>query len=160
MAEIDKNLEIQLKEIGISFILHDKYMNVVENPTEAIEMIIYEYEPVFKMKTIKLPKTKLVDFDYIMNKINTEKIYQNFANNFRQLLVGSGFENSINVYPTTYGIGFFVLFNFRNNNHNIKLKIDEILNNKGIEYKNEFSDAGWVFRYKISKSKENIERLV
>jgi hypothetical protein len=31
------------------------------------------------------------------------------------------------------------------------------LNSLGIEYTTEYSDANWVFRFKISKSKKNIE---
>lgn len=160
MANICKNLELQLKDVNMSFILHDQWINTTEDPDQAIEMIVYQYEPTFTMKTIKLPKNKLVDFDYIMNKVNADKVYQNFADNFRSLLTGSGFEHSINVYPTSYGIGFFVLFNFRNENTKIKECIDSILNERNIEYRNEFSDAGWVFRYRISKSKENISKLL
>jgi len=158
MANLDLNIETQLKEMNFSFILQDELQNEV-SPNNCTHMLIYQYEPVFMMKTIKLPKNKMVDFDYIMTKLNNDKVYQSFAENFKNFLKGSEFENSMNIYPTTYGIGFFVLFNFRGDNSKIKAKIDEVLNSKGIEYKNEYSDAGWVFRYKISKCQENIKKL-
>jgi len=34
-----------------------------------------------------------------------------------------------------------------------------ILDPLGIEYSNEYSDAHWVYRYKISKAAENINRI-
>ena len=93
-----------------------------------------------------------------MEKINNESLYINFCNNFKSLLPEK-FNNSINVYPTSYGIGVFVLFSYRNENIKIKNEIENILISKGIQYKNEYSEAGWVFRYKISKSIESLSKI-
>jgi len=37
--------------------------------------------------------------------------------------------------------------------------VTELLDSAGISYTNEYSDARQVFRFKISKSKSNIEKL-
>jgi hypothetical protein len=87
-----------------------------------------------------------------MNKLNSDKIYQNFSNKFNQIIKNN---KGISAYPTTYGIGFFALYK----SQETKDKIEEILNRFNIKYSTEYSDAGYVFRYKISKSKENIENI-
>ena len=135
----------------------DDFCNEVE-PNKATEMNIIIINDTIDIKTIKLPKKKLIDVGYVMNKINSNKVYESFVNDFKTLLPKK-YEYSINVYPTTYGIGIFVAYTQRQYILEIKKEIDSILNSKRIEYKNEPSDAGYVFRYKISKSKENINRL-
>ena len=57
------------------------------------------------------------------------------------------------VYPTTYGIGLWAMYNFNFNEQ--ASEIENILNTNKIEYKTEYSDARWVFRYKISKKEVN-----
>jgi len=115
-------------------------------------------EAVYIGKTIKLPKKKQVDVRFILDKINSESVYKSFADEFSKLLKKKfNIGNGLSVYPTTYGIGIFVLFN--HNARDTKRKIDELLNELGIEYYNEFSDAKYVYRYKISKKKENIDKI-
>lgn len=128
-------------------------------PNEATEITVYDYSEGINFKSFKVPKNKFVDLDWILSKFNTEKTYQQFTENFKSLLKKAGFENSINVYPTSYGIGIFVVFSYRDQNNQIKAEINKLLDKYGIEYKNQRSDAGWVFRYVISKKKENIEKL-
>jgi hypothetical protein len=160
MPIIDKNLEASLKELNISFSLWDDYMNDDVKEKDATSMNVYNFTDGFlDMKTLKLPKKKLVDFDWVMNKINSEKTYKNFTESFKKLLASKGYKNSINVYPTSYGIGVFVAMSYRNQTEEIKQNINELLETYRIDYTNESSDAGWVFRYKISKKKENIEKL-
>jgi hypothetical protein len=57
-------------------------------------------------KTIKTPKSKEVTFDWLMDKINKENVYTNFSKEFKKILD----IDSIDIYPTSYGIGIFVLF--------------------------------------------------
>ena len=57
------------------------------------------------------------------------------------------------VYPTTYGIGLWAMYNFNFNEQ--ASEIENILNTNKIDYKTEYSDARWVFRYKISKKEVN-----
>jgi hypothetical protein len=37
-------------------------------------------------------------------------------------------------------------------------KVTKILDERGIEYYNEYSEAGWVYRYKVSKKADNIAK--
>lgn len=106
-------------------------------------------------KSFKLPKKKQVDLTYFVEKIEADNIYISFAKKFGQLIN----KNGLSCYPTTYGIGVFVAVGYRNSINEIKSKIETLLTDRGIEYKTEYSEAGWVFRYKISKSKENISKL-
>ena len=57
------------------------------------------------------------------------------------------------MYPTTYGIGLWAFYNW--NFQEQASEIENILNTNKIEYKTEYSDARWVFRYKISKKEVN-----
>ena len=136
---------------------YDDYMNEVQ-PAEACEMsILSTKEFDFLGKTIKGLK-KEITTQYVLNKLNAEYIYQNFTDDFKKLLPLK-YKNSINIYPTTYGIGVFVLFNYRGQNEQIQKEIESILKRYNIDYTNEFSNARYVYRYKISKSKENIKKL-
>ena len=61
----------------------------------------------------------------------------------------------VNSYPTTYGIGVTQFMDSRIS----KEKIKNLLDSLGIEYINELSDAEYVYRFRISKSKSNIEKI-
>lgn len=105
-------------------------------------------------KSVKATK-KETTFDYVVSKIQSDKIYKNFSNVFGKLVKKHGFS----VYPTSYGIGVFCAIGLRSDIQSSKNKIDEMLKSFGIEYSTEYSDAGWVFRYKISKSSKNISLI-
>ena len=105
-------------------------------------------------KTIKATK-KEITIDYILNKINSDKTFKNFSNYFNSIISKFG----LNAYPTSYGIGIFVLFGFRNSITETKNQISKCLNELGIKFDTEYSDAHWVFRYKISKASENIKLI-
>ena len=162
MSNISKTLEQELKDQNMSFILRDTmdYANENVSESKADEITVYDYNDGLNFKSFKLPKKKLVDLEWIMNKMNTEKVYQSFTENFKQLLKEAGYTNGITVYPTSYGIGIFVGFGHRESILEMKQNIENILKNKDIEYKIGSSDAGWVLRFKISKKKENINKLV
>lgn len=102
-------------------------------------------------KWFKTPKTKEVTFDYIMNKLNQESIYRNLSDLFSKLC------KNIPVYPTTYGIGVDAFYN-RDMSKEIRM-IEDKLNELGIEYRNEFSEAGYVYRFVISKKSVNLEKI-
>lgn len=161
MANIEKNLEDNVKNIsGYSFVsinFYDEYINTV-SPEIATELSIsyIDENEYFNTKSIKLPKKQFVDVSWIMNKLNTDKVYINFSQKFAKILQKKGYKG-LNVYPTTYGIGIFRLYNSKSDIQ--KNDIENELNNLGVKYSTEFSEAGWVFRYKISKSKENIDKI-
>jgi len=120
---------------------------------QADELTIIE-TATFRMKTIKATKKEMT-IEYIMNKLNAERIYIDFANYFKKLV--SAEKSNLACYPTSYGIGLSLLFNTRANLKALYSDITSKLNSLGIEYTTEYSDANWVFRFKISKSKKNIE---
>lgn len=102
-------------------------------------------------KWFKTPKAKEVTLDYIMNKVNEESIYRNLSNLFSKLC------KNIPVYPTTYGIGIDAFYN-REMRKEIKM-VEDKLNELGIEYRNEFSEAGYVYRFVISKKSVNLKKI-
>lgn len=108
-------------------------------------------------KQFKLPSKKPVNVAWVEEQINKDSVYKNFSDKFSELLSSRGFsKTSINVYPTTYGIGVAIFFGDK---EKVKNSIESLLNEYGIEYKTEYSEARWVYRYKISKSASNISKL-
>jgi len=62
-------------------------------------------------------------------------------------------------YPTMYGVGIFALFN----TEYVAKAIDALrhyLKKQNIPFTNEFSEARWVYRFKIGLSKENHESII
>ncbi len=149
----------QLKQV-YTFWFADKNFIETSDIDKAVEIHIgFELdekgEPTnYISKSIKATK-KEITFDYIVDKINQQNIYKSFATHFSKLLKPL----NLQAYPTTYGIGIFVALNNKQKSETIQTEINNILNKHNVVYSNEFSDAHWVYRYKISKSKENIERI-
>jgi len=56
-------------------------------------------------------------------------------------------------YTTIYGIGFWAILS-NNKDQEIAKDLAIYLKSKNIDYLNEYSDAGWVYRFKINKSIE------
>lgn len=155
---ISKETIQALNDLGYTVHFQDEFLNE-KIPSLASEMYIgwqrlNKEDIVYIGKTIKATK-KETTVDYILNKINSDKTFANFSLEFNKLISKEGFS----AYPTTYGIGVFVAVGFRNSISEAKNKIENTLNNLGIKYVTEYSDAGWVFRYKISKCAENIQTL-
>jgi hypothetical protein len=150
---ISKETIEQLETLYTISFIDDNY-NDVSIDKASILIIGFEKEGNYIGKTIKATK-KEITLDYILNKINSENVYKNFCNTFKKLLN----ETSLTIYPTSYGIGVWVALSSRNQSNNLKGKIETLLKKHNILYTNEYSDAGWVFRYKISKSKDNINKI-
>ena len=83
--------------------------------------------------------------------------YGKFADKVQKLLSNNGIKDNIIIYPTTYGIGVYYIYNW-NVERDIKLVAD-ILDRNNIEYYNEFSDERWVYRFKIRKKYANIAKI-
>lgn len=149
MVHLEKNLEEKLQKNGYNYFL--------ENYSDATNIVVFQINHPLKMYTIKLPQKKEVTLMWVMEKINKDSIYKNFAKNFENLLPKK-YKNGLNVYPTTYGIGISILFSHFQKNDLVN-EVSKILKQYGVKYKNEYSDAGWVFRFKISKEKGNIEKI-
>ena len=105
-------------------------------------------------------KSKEITEGYVLKLIEkNEKMYKGFYGEFTDKmnnLLGNK-KSYFSIYPTTYGIGVWLFYNF-SADKDIKY-IENILKEKGIEYYNEFSDMRYVYRFKISKKRENLERL-
>ena len=131
----------------------DVYSDLNEcKPEEAKQLLISNFEAGIVGKVVSLPKVKEVTVEYVLNKVNQESTFKNLVDYCTKIVNNNG----ISIYPTSYGIGCFIVFG------RLRDRIEEIskqLTAKGIEFTNEFSDAGYVYRFKISKSAENIEKL-
>lgn len=68
--------------------------------------------------------------------------------------------NKYYFYTTLYGIGYFVFFMGETTFEDTNKKVSKYLRNKGIEFSNEFSDAGWVYRFVINKDIETHNKLL
>ena len=158
MNTLTKEVVEQIQsEYAVSFYKGDSMDTV---PFEQADTITFLY-PVndfcnYIGKSFKLPKKKAVDLTYFVEKLDSENVYVSFVKDFGKVIN----RNGLSCYPTSYGFGVFVAFGFRNSIETIKSEIENALDKKGIDYKTEYSDAGWVFRYKISKSRENIAKLM
>lgn len=124
-----------------------------------------------------------IDFDFKTGK-NEDTILKTFVTQFinkyesKQMVIKDGqickpekseiiekYRNSDRVnkfffYTTLYGIGYFVFFMGRKAFENTNKKLSEYLESKGINFSNEFSDAGWVYRFVINKDVEIHNRLL
>ena len=107
------------------------------------------------IKTFKLPK-KDIDKCWIENKLNVVNNYKNLEKVFKNLKL------DYNIYYTSFGFSYNMILGLFSQKHKDKFNndIEEIknkLNSLNIGFRCEFSDGGWVYRFIISKSKENIK---
>ena len=163
MNNFSKTLEQDLLELGYHSVnFYDDYMNEAK-PENCTEISILTLDGgCFDIKTVKpIPKKKFVDVEYIVNRIEAKSVYTSFASDFKELLLSEypNFRNSINVYPTTYGIGVFVAFGLRGQLKETLNQIETLLNKYKIDFSTGRSNAGYVFRFLISKKKENINKI-
>jgi len=107
-------------------------------------------------------KSKEITVEYVQKLVEKDRkvyagTYGKFAMAMQRLCKERGYTSRFLVYPTTYGIGVWLFYNFHaeENIADVKSLMDE----RGIEYYNEFSDHHWVYRFKVSKKRENIERM-
>lgn len=98
-------------------------------------------------RLIKAPKAKEITVDWLLSKINKEAVYQNLSQYLRKV-----FSSCVSVYPASYGVGVASLFSREDD---IKV-IAEKLKSLGLKFRNELSDAGWVYRFVISKDASNM----
>lgn len=100
------------------------------------------------IRTFKTPKCKEITVDWVLDKMDKESAYVNLSLYLRKV-----FDYSISVYPTSYGIGVDNLFGrYKEAAETVAKKLSEL----GLKYRNEFSDAGWVYRFIVSKDSENM----
>lgn len=154
MANISKQTLETLRGENINFFFYDVNGNDVREYNNSVSEIVLSNSEMGLFKIIKLPLKKEATIEWLMSKVNVEKVFVNFAAKFSKLV---NHLYGINVYATTYGIGVSCMYN--TSFDEIKNEIESVLNSYGIKYTNEYSEASWVFRYKISKSKENLSLI-
>lgn len=144
--------------IGLDASNNDDLRDFVNNRRsiqEACYIEIYSDNGVIKFKT---PSKKEVNFEYLYNKMlqgdNNCRVWVNLQNVFAKILP------SYNFYAASYGVGMDAYFKSHDKIMQIASPLIDLLDSNNIEYYTEYSDAAWVFRFKISRSKENIERLM
>lgn len=107
-------------------------------------------------------KSQVITEEYVTKVVEREKkaytgAYGEFSLNINKMF-REKFGNIGSIYPTTYGIGVWVFYNWRSKE--CIEKVQSILNDMGVEYRNEFSDAKYVYRFVISKKEVNRKKLV
>lgn len=107
-------------------------------------------------------KSKEITVEYVQKLVEKDRkvyagTYGKFAMAMQRLCKERGLTNKFCVYPTTYGIGVWLFYNFNADKH--IAQVEEIMKERNIEYYNEYSNARWVYRFKVSKKRENIERM-
>lgn len=143
-----------LKEL-YSYTFYDKFtIEVPMNKATNLHIGFTKDGEKYIGKSIKLPTAKEVTIKYIVDKIETDKTFKNFCEHFNTLI----HTLNLGAYPASYGVGVFCLGSERLIQVD-KDNIESLLNQLGVQFYTEYSDAYYVFRYKISKSKENIERI-
>ncbi len=110
---------------------------------------------------VKTPAKKEVTFDWVVTQVEKylqpDTAYKNLCQKFAKIIKGKNL--GTDAYATSYGIGVFAAINIDGCVDAAKQAISNELEAHGIKHTCEASDAGWVFRYKISKSAENIQAI-
>jgi len=118
-----------------------------------------EIETKSKSSCFNLPKKKQIDKAWIIakiNLINTEaRTFQNLSKTVSKIV--KNIDGGINVYAASYGIGVGNLYNKRRDF--FLTKIYEYLDSAGIKYSLKYSNAMYVTKVIISKTRENLEKL-
>lgn len=128
--------------------------------TEDNELIIIfdnDCGGIEKMRYFKLVKN--VSLTWIENKIisviNEVSAYKNLTKVFQKAIK----DVDVDTYATTYGIGIHTVLMSEEELRNKSKAIFNLLDNKGIKYKLQYSRAMWVLKIVISKSKENLKKI-
>lgn len=125
--------------------------NITEDLTTADELIIYYYNN-GEYCGVKVKATKKeTTFERVLQEVEKKKI--KLPNDFRlfePLAKLSGIAGF-----TCYGLSLCTI----SHQEKKEKQLDAFLGNLGINYSKEYSDAQWVMRYKISKSRENLARV-
>ena len=103
------------------------------------------------IREFKTPKVKEVTLEWVLDRLNKESAYKNL----REYLV-KVFGYSIGIYPASYGVGIDNMFGRSKTDAE---KVSEKLKELGLKFRNEFSDAAWVYRFVISRDKDNMRIL-
>lgn len=143
----------KMKDLGYIIEAVDDRCNKISF-TKGNKLFIYrskweDDDSVFYM-VIKTPKQKEVTVEWILSKLDRESSYKNLSQYLRQI-----FDYSISIYPASYGIGVDTFGGYKASAKKVSEKLEEL----GLKYRTEFSDAGWVYRFIVSKGSDNMKIL-
>ncbi len=139
-----------LKEIGKNF-------DVLLDINCDREICDYDYLFIWspkKTKTIRLPKN--VTKEWIIKQINklADDRYRNLCDIFKKLDIKG------DIYYTSFGLSYCMFCKDSDRFKKDVSTIQQKLNTMGIEYKNEFSEAYWVYRFRISQKADNLAKIL
>lgn len=137
----------------VSF-LNDNSDNTTQEKATKLGLF-FPIDEGYTTMVLKAPKKEMT-IEWIEGNFTKDKVYKSFAPFFKKYLAKTGVGN-FDVFATTYGIGVMAILN-RNKAQDIA-QISEQLDKLGIKYYTEWSDAQWVYRFKISKEISNIEKI-
>lgn len=136
----------------IAFFLGDTYDQVSPDKADTLS-VLATLEGEFIGRSVKGTKKEMT-LEYIEAKIGNCRAFVSLTD----LLKGIA-GNGCSVYPASYGIGVFVPYNGHRLDA-IKAGIEKKLTDIGLQFRTEYSEAHYVLRYVISKSKTNLEKLL
>lgn len=141
-----------LSELGYTVSLMDAHCNSVNDLSVAATWSVLGPGG---FTSGKVPKRKPF-VDYVLNTIAKKEArqYQSLMPLFARLDL-----RHVSCYPTTYGIGICTLFRSRAGVDEDVAKVADALSSLGIEYRNEYSNEHWVYRFIISTKSENLSRI-
>ena len=137
--KISKETIGRLNELGYNVWAHDSSMKPVS--FEKGNYIYIDY------RSIKTPAAKEVTVEWLLNKIGSS--YINLSTYLKSLF------DTLSIYPASYGIGVCSLIGFEKDVDSVKNKLSDL----GITYRCEYSECRFVYRFILSKEKENINIL-
>lgn len=145
---ITKETVKKLEELGYN-VWGRKGMKDTDNRLswqEADILVIYAKD-FSSIKHLKTPKSKEITIDWVMRKLENGSVYINLSSYLRKSI-----SMSYKVYAASYGIGIDTLGGYKHSAKEVESKLNEL----GIKFRNEFSDAAWVYRFIISKDSNNM----
>lgn len=115
----------------------------------TILVVAYVGEEDEWVKRLQAPKAKEVTVEWVLSKLNQDSSYKNLYEYLKSTF------NSTNIYAASYGVGVDTLFDKEKEGERVAEKLKKL----GLKYRTEYSDAGWVYRFIISKDKDNLKIL-
>lgn len=153
-----KNIAKVIKELeGEYTVMFDSDQHIGVDIDQATIIRLIRMSDLNFYSGFKIPKVKPVTVEWLMERIhkadNVE--YINHTKLFEKLNEKLGMK----LTPTSYGLGMESIFVSHTTMHEMADTKKEILDAHNIEYTIDVSEASWVFRFRISKSSKNIDRI-
>jgi len=131
-------------------------------PRPCIQVSVDNNDPadwLFVIRTHKLPKTPTIDWvvKKVIKTINflyAKSVFINLKPVIEDVIcLGSSWS-----YFTSFGFSVTTWQRSESFHKQVK-ELEDELNSKGIEYRNEYSDAFWVYRFIIAKNENNLNKI-